>query len=113
MIEKKTFSYEENIFTKIINRVINSEIILENKNFISFYDINPKSRVHILAIPKNKYVTYEDFLLNSSLEEREDFHQIIKAVIEKFNLENFNILINNGSMSGQEIFHFHLHILGK
>ena len=53
------------IFSKIINKEISSYTILENKNFISFLDINPLTLGHCLVVPK-KEIDYlfdlDDFL---------------------------------------------------
>ena len=42
------------IFTKIINREIQSEIISENKECIAFLDSNPLTIGHTLVIPKKE-----------------------------------------------------------
>jgi histidine triad (HIT) family protein len=40
------------IFTKIINREIPSHIVWENEEFISFLDITPVKKGHLLLVPK-------------------------------------------------------------
>lgn len=40
------------IFTKIINREIPSNIVWENDEFISFLDITPVKKGHLLLVPK-------------------------------------------------------------
>ena len=42
----------DSIFTKIINKEIPAEILYEDDLCIAINDINPKSEVHILVIPK-------------------------------------------------------------
>lgn len=106
------FKYKNNIFTKIINKEINTEIILENDHFISFYDINPAADIHILVIPKKHYVNYHHFVTESSLEEQEQLHRITHQLIDHFNLKDFKLLTNNGEKAGQVILHFHVHLMG-
>ena len=53
---------DDNIFAKIINKKLSTDIILENEHAIAFHDIAPQAPIHILIIPKGKYVKYDDFL---------------------------------------------------
>ena len=53
---------DDNIFAKILNKNLSTDIILENEHAIAFHDIAPQAPIHILIIPKGKYVKYDDFL---------------------------------------------------
>lgn len=106
------FKYEENVFTKILNKEIPTEVILENDHFISFKDIAPIRDVHILVIPKKHYMNYNHFIRESSIEEQVALNSIIKNLVQKFQLEDFKVLTNNGAKAGQVVFHFHMHIMG-
>ena len=55
-----------NIFAKIIRKEIPCKKIYENKYALAFYDINPQAKVHILVIPKSKYISFADFSQNAS-----------------------------------------------
>jgi len=48
------------IFTKIINREIPSDIVLENETIIVIKDINPEAKTHLLIIPKKEIETIND-----------------------------------------------------
>jgi histidine triad (HIT) family protein len=108
---KKDFIYKENIFTKIIKKEIKSHIIYENKEFLVIKDINPKAPVHFLLLPKNNYINYIDFLQKASSEEKSSMDSTILKIFEDFNLDNGKIITNYGEKAGQEVFHFHIHIL--
>ena len=43
------------IFCKIAAKEIPAEIIYEDKNFVAFLDINPRSPGHVQVIPKQHY----------------------------------------------------------
>ena len=43
---------DDNIFAKIINKKLSTDIILENEHTIAFHDIAPQAPIHILIIPK-------------------------------------------------------------
>ena len=53
---------DDNIFAKIINKKLSTDIILENEHAIAFHDIAPQAPIHILIIPKGKYIKYDDFI---------------------------------------------------
>ena len=107
----KKFTYENNIFTKIINKEIPSEIICENEEFLVIKDINPQAHIHFLLLPKKNYVNYMDFLQKASTNEKNIMEATILKVFEDFNLDNGKIITNYNKKAGQEIFHFHIHIL--
>ncbi|MBN1325194.1 MAG: HIT domain-containing protein [Alphaproteobacteria bacterium] len=104
----------QNIFAKIIRKEIPANIILENDNAISLYDVNPTSSKHALVIPKGQYKNILDFVKNAKSQEQVDFWQMFNNTAEKLGLNNFNILVNvgEGVYFKQSIPHFHLHLIG-
>lgn len=103
--------YKENIFTKIINKEIASEILLENEYFIVINDIQPQGKIHLLIISKKNYIDYIDFLENSSKEEQIEMNNLILEVCKKYSFKNVKFISNCGKEAGQEIFHFHIHLI--
>ena len=55
----------ENIFAKILKDEISCDKVFEDENVLSFKDINPQAKLHILIIPKKKFLD-EDSLCNKS-----------------------------------------------
>jgi diadenosine tetraphosphate (Ap4A) HIT family hydrolase len=106
-------SYIPNIFTEFINNPSLTNVIVNSNHTLAFYDKFPKAKLHILIIPKGHYIDVIDFLTNASLEEKLDFDNTIKKIIEQFylNHKGFNIQINTHKSHGQMIFHYHMHIL--
>ena len=105
---------ENNVFAKIIKKQIKAEIILENEFIISFHDINPRAKVHVLILPKNKYTDIYDFSNSANKEEKEAIFEAFKIIIEKFNLKSSGsrIITNHGTNGRQEVPHLHFHLLG-
>ncbi len=106
---------EQNIFAKILRDEIPCEKILETNDAISFNDISPKAKVHVLVIPKGAYLDIYDFNKNASQAETVDFWRCVNLTIEKFEIEKlgFQIKSHKGETGGQEVFHFHIHILSN
>ena len=104
---------DNNIFAKIIKKEIPAKVIYENNNAMSFLDINPQAKIHFLVIPKGKYQDLQDFSLNSTPQEKQDFFECLSKSIEVLKLTTgYRSISNSGINANQEVPHFHLHILG-
>lgn len=98
------------IFCKIVNKEIPSKIILEDENFLAFHDINPTRKVHALVIPKAHYSSFED-TPDSVMAQMSKY---IKKVAKELNINEtgYRMITNIGKDGGQEVPHFHFHIIG-
>ena len=111
---------KNNIFAKILRGEIPlkpGEKIYENDFVLSFYDINPKKKIHALVIPKGQYVDLDDFSKRASEKEIAELIKGISAVASKLgvssqNSEGYRSLTNLGLNGGQEVPHLHFHIFG-
>ncbi|MDR1288778.1 MAG: HIT domain-containing protein [Holosporales bacterium] len=109
-----------NVFYKIIHKLIDANIVLEGEHYLAIHDIAPRAPVHILMIPKGNYVDYNDFATNASPEEIIDFHSGLSKIIEmmQLNIGGFKLISNAGafeyrSLERQQVMHMHVHILGN
>jgi diadenosine tetraphosphate (Ap4A) HIT family hydrolase len=103
-----------NIFAKILLGSTPCQKIYENDKVLAFKDIYPKAKVHVLVIPKIPVSSFEVFAKENTLLVGEFFQSVNFIATEVLNLkENFKLVINNGEKGGQEIFHFHVHILSN
>jgi len=101
------------IFCKIIDRKIPSKIIFENNLNLAFLDIFPISRGHTIVIPKNHYTNLEDIPDDKLFELFKSVKQIATIVHRKLKIDGYNILQNNYKAAGQDINHFHIHIIPR
>ena len=101
------------LFCEIIAGNIPSSRVYEDEHLYVFNDVNPKSEVHILVVPKNHI---------KSLNELTNKHQVlISTMVLKLSelarsqglFNGFKTIIGTGPGGGQEINHLHIHILGK
>ena len=56
----------KNIFAKILRKEITCKKVYEDNYALAFQDINPQAKVHLLVIPKGKYISFVDFSKNAS-----------------------------------------------
>ena len=100
------------IFCKIARGEIPCRKVYEDDEVLAFHDINPVAPVHFMLIPKLHLV---------SLMQAEDTHAALlgkmlllapKLAGEQGLDNGFRAVINTGKGGGQEIFHFHIHVIG-
>ena len=105
---------DNNIFAKILRGEIPCEKIYEDEEVLFFLDINPVANIHVLAIPKTPCVDYSDFILKNDPKIIADFFKKIDVVVDKLGIKEsgYRIISNSGRDGGQEVPHFHFHILG-
>ena len=101
------------IFTKIINKEIDANIVYEDDDILAFEDINPQAPTHILIIPKKEIQTANDI-------QEEDTSLIGRLVLvakdiakqKGIDKDGYRLIINCNDDGGQTVFHIHMHLIG-
>lgn len=101
------------IFCKIAAKEIPASVVYEDDEMLCFKDINPAAPVHLLLIPKVHF--------DSLAHARPEHGALLGSMMMKVpqiaaaaGLANgFKTQINTGKGGGQEVFHLHIHILGR
>ncbi len=101
------------IFCKIINKELGSEIIFEDDIVVGFNDINPKTPVHILIVPR-KHIPSVNNLEQDDEKIVGHLFLAAKNIAKEKGLSEsgYRLSINVGRDAGQEVDHLHLHLLG-
>jgi histidine triad (HIT) family protein len=98
------------IFCKIATKQIPVKQEYEDDQCMAFHDINPRSRVHLLIIPKKHIPTMKDM----TKEDEPVMGRMMKVasdLAKKHHLDDYRLLISVGQGAGQEVFHVHLHVM--
>ncbi len=103
-----------NVFARILRGEIPCGKIYEDEHVLAFNDIAPQAPVHILVVPKGQYISIDDFGANAPASEIKAFFAAIDRIVAEKNLKEsgFRCIANTGLNGGQEVPHFHMHILG-
>ena len=103
----------ECLFCKIVKKDIPSQIEYEDDEVFAFGDVNPQAPLHLLVIPKRHIAKVEN-LGDSDAELIGRLVIIARKLAKEKNVEknSFRLVLNNGAMAGQSVFHIHLHLLG-
>ncbi|WGF87118.1 histidine triad nucleotide-binding protein [Marinivivus vitaminiproducens] len=105
---------DDNIFARILRGEIPSRKVYEDEHALAFEDINPQAPVHVLVIPKGRYVSMADFGTTASPAEITGFFRAVATVAAQLGLDRpgYRMLANHGDAAGQEVPHFHVHLFG-
>ncbi len=104
----------QNVFARILRGEVPCNKVFENEWVLAFHDIAPKAPVHVLIIPRQAYVSFMDFHAKASPDEIVGVMQSVGEVAQRMGLEKngYRLITNAGPDSGQEVPHFHIHLLG-
>lgn len=105
---------DNNIFAKILRGEIPAKKVYEDDHALAFHDLYAKAPVHVLVIPKGKYVSIADFGENAPEAEIAGFYRAAAKIARDLGLTEagFRMIANTGLNGGQEVPHFHIHLLG-
>lgn len=100
------------IFCAIIDGEIPSTKVYEDEQCLIFKDINPKAKIHLVAIPKYHHAHIDELNPDEAICLASILSKISKMQ-EKLGLSNgYRIIINQGSDANQTVGHLHIHLLG-
>lgn len=105
---------DKNVFAKILRGEIPCRKVHEDAHTLAFEDINPQAPVHVLVIPKGKYMSMTDFAERASDAEIAALNRAVLKVVDAKGLREsgYRVLANAGANAHQEVPHLHLHVFG-
>ena len=101
------------VFCRIVRGEIEAEVVYDEDDVLAIEDINSKAPVHVLIIPRQHVANLEEIgALPDTVVKR--LFEVASHVAEKLGVRDggYAVMINNGRDAGQEVFHFHLHVMG-
>ena len=100
------------IFCRIIKGEIPSAKVYEDDRMCVFKDVEPKAKVHLLAVPKSHFKLLEEADADG-METLKYMLSKIPQIAKDNGCDNgYRLIINQGDDAGQTVFHLHIHILG-
>ena len=104
---------KDNIFARILNNKTKCEKVYEDKYTLIFNDSHPVAPIHLLAIPKGTFRSFDHFTLHGSHNQILSFFISIRKVIYQYKIDQsgYRLISNNGENAMQTVGHFHIHIV--
>jgi len=102
------------IFCKIIKGELPSYKIFENDQVYAFLDIYPATNGHVLVIPKRHCSRFSELTDDEVAELAIISKKVLNAILNSEILsQGANIAMSQEKVAGQEVFHFHWHIIPR
>lgn len=100
------------LFCKIAEGTIPSKKVFEDERILSFYDINPECKIHVLVIPKNHISSTDEINCENSGDVAYIFEKIPEIARLAGITNGYRVITNCGEDACQSVKHLHFHILG-
>ena len=91
----------------------NNHFVYEDKNTLAFLDIKPFSRGHCLVVPKKHFESIFDISEDSLQRVAVVAKKISEKIKSTLKADGIRLSQSNGKAAGQEVMHFHLHIIPR
>ena len=101
------------VFCKILNGEIPGSKIYENDYCVAILDISQTTKGHTLVIPKRHVENVFDLNNEECAAIMEACVYVSNKLKEKLGVANINLLNNSGTLAGQVVMHFHMHIIPR
>ncbi|MEX0921402.1 MAG: histidine triad nucleotide-binding protein [Rhodovibrionaceae bacterium] len=103
---------DQNIFAKILRGEIPCNKVYEDEHVLAFHDIQPQTPVHVLVIPKGRYLSWDDFAETASDAEIAALTRAAGRIARELGVaeSGYRVLSNCGPDGLQEVPHLHLHL---
>ena len=111
------------LFCKIARKEIPASVVYEDDDIMAFKDIRPAAPVHLLLIPKQHVATLSDcgngheamlgkLLANVPKLAADHGCAAVQGADGQYH-GGYRTQINTGPAGGQEVYHLHIHLIGK
>jgi histidine triad (HIT) family protein len=103
---------QDNLFKKIIDKLIPAAIVHEDDQCLAFRDINPQAPTHVLIIPRKVIPTHAD-LTDQDGALLGHLHLVAVKLAKQLGLDDgYRIVVNCLDRGGQTVPHLHMHLMG-
>ena len=100
-------------FCDVIHGAGEVSMCFEDADVVAFMDIQPVNAGHVLVVPREHFESLEDIpaaLAMHLFEVAMDLAPIVKQVAAA---DGLNIVVNSGAAAGQDVFHYHVHVIPR
>lgn len=104
---------DHNVFARILRGELPCHKVYETEAVLAFMDVMPRSKGHVLVIPKAKVRNLFDVSSNDLNMVMEAVQRIAVASMRTFEADGISIIQSNESAGGQVVFHMHIHVIPR
>ena len=101
------------IFCKVVAGELPSTIVDEDERTISFMDIAPATRGHVLVIPREHSTDLLDVAPEDLAAVGRAAQRLAARQKQRLGADGVNLLNSCGAAAFQSVFHFHVHVIPR
>jgi histidine triad (HIT) family protein len=100
------------IFCRIVRGKAPARVVYQDEDLTAFHDLNPRAPTHILIVP-NRHIAGVDQVEQADAALLGKLLVVARRLAEQESVtDGYRLVINNGPLAGQSVFHLHVHLLG-
>lgn len=100
-------------FCDLIRGAAEVSVCYEDADAIAFMDIQPVNAGHVLVVPRQHYESLLDVPQELGAHLFNVTMRLANAVRRVTGSEGMNLVVNSGVAAGQDVFHYHVHIIPR
>jgi histidine triad (HIT) family protein len=101
------------IFCDLINGAGEVSMCYEDSSAMAFMDIQPVNLGHVLVVPREHYESLSDIPPELAMHLFEVALRLSPVVRRLHGAEDMNLVVNSGAAAGQNVFHYHVHLIPR
>lgn len=100
-------------FCSLIRGSAEVSLCYEDATAIAFMDIQPVNAGHVLVVPREHYECIDDLPRNVGQHLYDVATRLIPIIQQVAGTRDMNVVVNSGASAGQDVFHFHVHLIPR
>ena len=113
-MESVTPSDQPCLFCAIAAGASEASVVYQDEVVAAFMDLHPVTPGHLLVVPRRHAVGLEDLDAATSAHVWSVGHELARALRRSsLRCEGINVLLCDGEVAFQTVFHFHLHVIPR
>lgn len=101
------------VFCRIASREAPAYLVYQDDDLSIILDIYPVEKGHLLVISNNHYESIHDTSPSIVSKAFRAAAALARIYREYLNAPGVNVFTNSGRAAGQEVFHFHIHVIPR
>src|SRR5678816_3408012 len=101
------------IFCELIHGGGEVSMCYEDSQAIAFMDIQPVNPGHVLVVPRKHYESLLDVPPDLARHLFDVALRLAPIVRRLAGAEGLNVIVNSGAAAGQDVFHYHVHVIPR
>lgn len=106
-------TYAHCIFCELIHGGGEVSICYEDARSIAFMDIQPVNFGHVLVVPREHFESLKDVPPDLAMHLFEVALKLGPILRKIGGCDDLNIVVNSGEAAGQNVFHYHVHVIPR